>query len=203
MTSQDFRADSWDDDRYAEHVTTPTTLSTRVLLTCAAIGVATGLLSAIAGWASVPIWAVPVLAVFYGLVLGVHVVPGIIAQELLRAPWVALITHVIAALVATAFSPAWMLRYLGMAILIGGLQELIAGATRYRVWQWWRFLLSGLIVGAVLAVIMGFVFDLATFPLWGRILFIVFLFLGPVLWTLVSIWIGAGLRRAGVARIRR
>ena len=114
--------------------TTRTVLSTRVLLTCAAIGVATGLLTAAAGWISVPVWAVYPLAVVYGLVLGVHVVPGIIAQELLRLPWVALISHVIAALVATAFSPQWIARYLGMALLIGALQEGIAALTRYRVW---------------------------------------------------------------------
>lgn len=178
-------------------------LSTRVLLVCAAIGVATGLLGAGAGWLSVPLWSIFPLAVFYGLLLGVHVLPGIIAQELLRLPWVALLTHVIAALVSSAFSPQWIGRYLGVALLIGALQEGIAALTRYRVWQWWRFLLSGIIIGAAFAVVMGFVFNLAQFPVWGATLFIAFLFLGPVLWTLVGIWIGAGLRQAGVARTIR
>lgn len=179
---------------------TRTVLTTRVLLICAAVGVATGLLAAFAGWLSVPVWAVYPLAVAYGLVLGVHVAPGIIAQELLRLPWVALISHVVAALVATAFSPQWAGRYLGIAILIGGLQEGIAALTRYRVWQWWRFMLSGAIVGLVIAVIMGFVFDLSRFELWAQITFVVVLFLGPIAWTGISLWIGAGLRRAGVAR---
>jgi len=177
-----------------------TVLSTRVLLVCAAVGVATGLLTAFAGWISVPVWAVYPLAVLYGLVLGVHVVPGILAQELLRLPWVALISHVIAALVATAFSPQWIARYLGMAILIGGLQEGIAALTRYRVWQWWRFMISGVIVGVVIAVIMGFVFDLQRFEPWAQVAFVVVLFLGPIAWTGIALAIGAGLRRAGVAR---
>ncbi|MFT4228931.1 MAG: ECF transporter S component [Microbacterium sp.] len=178
----------------------PTVLSTRVLLSCAAIGVATGLLAAIGGWLSVPLWALYPLAVLYGLVLGVHVVPGIIAQELLRSPWVALITHVVAALVATAFSPQWALRYLGVAVLIGGLQEGIAALTRYRAWQWWRFMISGVIVGLVISVIMGLVFDLARFEPWAQTAFVTMLFVGPIAWTGVALAIGAGLRRAGVAR---
>ncbi|MFT4221035.1 MAG: ECF transporter S component [Microbacterium sp.] len=179
---------------------TRTVLSTRVLLVCAAIGVATGLLSAVAGWLSVPLWALYPLAVLYGLVLGVHVVPGIIAQELLRLPWVALITHVVAALVATAFSPQWAMRYLGVAVLIGGLQEGIAALTRYRVWKWWRFMVSGVVVGLVLAGIMWLVFDLARFETWAQVAFVAVLFVGPIAWTGVALAIGAGLRRAGVAR---
>ncbi|MGO1881177.1 MAG: ECF transporter S component, partial [Microbacterium gubbeenense] len=54
-------------------------LSTRVLLICAAVGVATGLVSAGAGYLSIPVSAAaPVL---YGLVLGSHVLPGIVAQS--------------------------------------------------------------------------------------------------------------------------
>src|ERR671913_2374253 len=121
-----------------------TRLSTSVLLTCAAIGVATGALQAGAGAISAPVSAaVPIL---YGLVLGVHVLPGVIAQDLLRAPWVSLITHLVAALVASAVVPLWIGRYIGTALLIGGLQELVAAASRYRRWEAWRFFVSALIV---------------------------------------------------------
>ena len=99
-------------------------LSTSVLLTCAAIGVAAGVLQAGAGALSGPVSAA--LPILYGLVLGVHVLPGVIAQDLLRAPWVALITHLIAALVASAVVPLWIGRYIGTALLIGGLQEGVA-----------------------------------------------------------------------------
>ena len=47
-------------------------LTTRVLLVCAAIGVATGLLGGIAGWITLPVLAGP--AFLYGLVLGSHAV---------------------------------------------------------------------------------------------------------------------------------
>ncbi len=176
-------------------------LSTRVLLICAAIGVATGLLGALAGYVSAPVWAV--LPIVYGLVLGSHVIPGVIAQELLRLPWVALVTHGIAALVASAFAPQWIGRYLGTALLIGGLQEGIAALSRYRVWRRWRFFLSGGIVGIVLAVVMGFALDAGKLQPWALAVFYGLLVLGPILWTAAGLALGASLRRAGVARAVR
>lgn len=175
-------------------------LSTSVLLTCAAIGVATGVLQAGAGAISAPISAA--LPLLYGLVLGVHVMPGVIAQELLRAPWVALITHLIAALVASAVVPLWIGRYVGTALLIGGLQELIAAASRYRRWEPWRFFLSAVIVGVVIAGAIWFAADVSRFPVWGQIVYVALFVLGPVLWTAAGLAIGAALRRAGVPRRR-
>lgn len=176
-------------------------IPTRVLLVCAAIGVATGLVSAAAGWISLPIAAVA--PVIYGLVLGSHVLPGVVAQELLRRPWVALITHLVAALAASAFSPQWIGRYLGAALLIGGIQEGVAALTRYRAWQWWRFLISAVIVGAALAVPVGLVADLERFPAWAGWVYIACFVLGPVLWSLIGFAVGRGLRRAGIAQHSR
>lgn len=176
-------------------------LSTSVLLTCAAIGVTAGILQAAAGAISVPISAG--LPIIYGLVLGVHVLPGVIAQELLRAPWVALITHLVAALVASAVVPVWIGRYVGTALLIGGLQELIAAASRYRRWEPWRFFLSAVIIGVILAAMIWYVADFSKFPLWGQIVYIGLFVVGPVAWTAVGLWIGRALRRAGVPRVRQ
>ncbi len=179
----------------------PSRLSTSVLLTCAAIGVAAGVLQAGAGAISAPVSAAaPIL---YGLSLGVHVLPGVIAQELLRAPWVALITHLIAALVASAVVPVWIGRYVGTALLIGGLQELIAAASRYRRWEPWRFFLSAVIIGAVIAVAIWFAADVSRFPLWGQVVYVALFILGPVLWTALGLAIGRALRRAGVPRRSR
>lgn len=187
-----------DGGHYAERVATAPRLSTRVLLTCAAIGVATGALSAGAGAVSGVVSAtVPIL---YGLVLGVHVLPGVIAQELLRRPWVALITHLVAALVASAVVPVWAGRYIGTALLIGGLQEGIAALGRYRRWQPWRFYLSAVIIGAIIATAIGFAADIGRFALWGQIVYVALFVVGPVAWTAVGLAVGAALRRAGVAR---
>lgn len=186
--------------RYAESVASSPVLSTRVLLTCAAIGVATGLFGGVAGWVTpVVLGALPVV---YGFVLGVHVLPGIIAQEAMRLPWVALMAHVVAALVASAMAPQWAPRFLGTALLFGGIQEIVAAVTRYRVWQPWRFFVSAVVIGALVAVVVFFAADLGRFAVWAQILYLVLAVMGPVAWTAVGLWIGAGLRRAGVVRAR-
>ena len=173
-------------------------LTTRVLLVCAAIGVATGILGGIAGLITpIVIAATPFL---YGLVLGSHVLPGIIAQEVLRRPLVALVTHVIAALISSAFNPAWSLRFIGTALLFGAIQEGIAALTRYRAWGPWRFFVSAAMIGVIVAVVVFFAVDLGTFPLWVQIAYLVLSVLGPIAWTAAGLAIGAALSRAGVAR---
>lgn len=177
--------------------TTPV-LSTRVLLVCAAIGVATGILGGIAGLLTpVVIVAVPWA---YGLLLGSHVLPGIIAQEVLRKPLVALVTHVIAALVASAFNPAWALRFIGTALLFGAIQEGVAALTRYRAWGAWRFFVSGGVIGVLVAVVVFFAAHLGTLPLWAQVLYLVISVLGPLAWTAIGLAVGSALSRAGVAR---
>lgn len=176
-------------------------LSTSVLLTCAAIGVATGVLGGIAGWVTPVVLAtIPIL---YGFVLGAHVLPGIIAQELIRLPWVALLSHVVAALVASAMAPQWAFRFLGTAILFGGIQELVAAMTRYRVWSAWRFFLSAIVIGILVAVVVAVAAHLSTLALWAQIAYLVLAVLGPIAWTAAGLGVGAALRRAGVARTAR
>nr|WP_246286124.1 ECF transporter S component [Microbacterium pseudoresistens] len=173
-------------------------LSTRVLLTCAALGVATGLVAGVAGWITpVVLLAAPFL---YGLVLGSHVLPGIIAQEVLRLPLVALLTHVLAALVGSAFNPAWFPRYIGTALLFGLIQEGIAALTRYRAWGAWRFFVSAAIIGVIVAVVVFFAVDLGSMAIWVQVTYLILAVLGPVVWTAIGLGVGSALRRAGVAQ---
>ncbi|WP_460798426.1 ECF transporter S component [Microbacterium sp. GXF0217] len=175
-------------------------LSTRLLLVCAAIGVATGIIGGVAGLLTpVVILAAPWA---YGLVLGSHVLPGIIAQEVLRRPLVALLTHVFAALISSAFAPMWTLRFLGTALLFGAIQEGVAALTRYRAWGAWRFFLSAGAIGVIVAVAVFFAVDLGKLPPWAQITYLVISILGPVAWTAIGLSIGAALRRAGVAERR-
>lgn len=168
-----------------------------MLLICAAIGVATGLLGAGAGWLTLVV--LPVAPFAYGLVLGSHVLPGIIAQEVLRRPLVALLTHVLAALVASAFNPMWIPRFLGTALLFGLIQEGVAAATRYRSWGAWRFFVSAVIIGTIVAVVVFFAVDLAKLAPWAQGVYLVLAVLGPVAWTAIGLQVGRSLRRAGVA----
>ena len=172
-------------------------LSTRTLLVCAAIGVATGILGGVAGLVTVGV--ITFVPFVYGLVLGVHVLPGIIAQEVLRKPMVALITHVIAALISSAFSPMWAMRSIGTALLFGAIQEGVAALTRYRAWGRWRFFVSAGIIGVLVAIVVGVIVDLAQFALWVQLSYLIVSVLGPVVWTAIGIAIGNALRRAGIA----
>ena len=173
-------------------------LSTRVLLVCAAIGVATGIIGGIAGLLTPVVLIAAPWA--YGLLLGSHVLPGIIAQEVLRRPLVALVTHLIAALVASAFNPAWALRFIGTALLFGAIQEGVAALTRYRAWGPWRFFISAAVIGVIVAVVVFFAAHLATLPLWAQIAYLALAVLGPIGWTAVGLGVGTALSRAGVAR---
>ncbi|MEE2815706.1 ECF transporter S component [Microbacterium sp. OR16] len=172
-------------------------LSTRTLLVCAAIGVATGILGGVAGLVTVGV--ITFVPFVYGLVLGVHVLPGIIAQEVLRKPMVALITHVIAALISSAFTPMWAMRYIGTALLFGAIQEGVAALTRYRAWGRWRFFVSAAIIGVLVAIVVGFIVDLTQFAPWVQLSYLIVSVLGPVVWTAIGIAIGNALRRAGIA----
>lgn len=176
----------------------PTALSTRVLLICAAIGVATGLLGGVAGWIT-PV-VIAGAAPLYGFVLGVHVIPGIIAQEVLRLPWVALMAHLMAALAASAMAPWWTGRFLGTALLFGAVQEIVAALTRYKVWAAWRFFISAVVIGILVAVVVALVVNLSAMPFWAQISYLVLSVLGPIVWTAIALAVGAALRRAGVAR---
>ncbi len=173
-------------------------LTTRVLLICAAIGVATGMLGGVAGLLTPVVIAAAPWA--YGLVLGSHVLPGIIAQEVLRKPLVALVTHVIAALISSAFNPAWALRFIGTALLFGAIQEGVAALTRYRSWGAWRFFVSAALIGVFVAVVVFFAVDFGKFAPWAQITYLVISVLGPVAWTAVGLGVGTSLTRAGVAR---
>lgn len=176
-------------------------LSTRILLVCAAIGVATGVLGGIEGWITIPVLAtVPFL---YGFLLGVHALPGIIAQELFRMPWVALLTHVLAGLVGSAIAPVYIPQFLGTALLFGVIQEGVAAIFRYRAWSWWRYLLSALVIGAIVAFVVALAADLAALPAWAQGVYLVLSLLGPIVWTLLGLGIGRALERAGVTPRRR
>lgn len=172
-------------------------LTTRVLLVCAAIGVGTGIIGGIAGLITPAVLVVA--PIVYGLVLGSHVIPGIIAQEVLRLPLVAIVTHVIAALVASAFAVAFAPRFLGTALLFGGIQELVVALTRYRAWGAWRFFVSAAIIGVLVAVTVGFAADVWSMAIWAQVTYFALAVAGPIVWTGVALSIGAALRRAGVA----
>ena len=144
-----------------------------MLLVCAAIGVATGIVGGIA---------------------------GVLTPVVLATVPFAILTHVLAAVVSSAFNPAWTGRFIGTALLFGAIQEGVAALTRYRAWGAWRFFISAFIIGVLVAVVVFFAAHLSALPLWAQIAYLALSVCGPVAWTAVGLAIGASLRRAGVAR---
>lgn len=91
------------------------------------------------------------------------------------------------------------MRFLGTALLFGGIQEGVAALTRYRAWGAWRFFISAFIIGVIVAVVVFFAAHLSALPLWAQIASALSVY-GPIAWTAIGLAIGASLRRAGVAR---
>jgi len=186
-------------ERYADTVARKSSLlSTRVLLTCAAIGVAAGLVSAGLAYASFLISAtVPLL---YGAMIGVYFLPGVIAQSLLRMPLVALITNMLSALVGLAFAPHLAAAFLGTALLIGLLQELVFVIFRYRRWDTWLYYIPPIVGGLAFGLLVWTTFDAERFALVTQIIYISLFFLSPLGFTLIGRGVAAALARAGVSR---
>lgn len=173
-------------------------LSTRVLLTCAAIGVAAGIVSAGLAYASFLISAtVPLL---YGAMLGVYFLPGVIAQSLLRMPLVALITNMLSALVGLAFAPHLAAAFLGTALLIGVLQELIFVIVRYRRWDTILFYIPPILGGLAFGLVVWTTFDAARFTPVMQVIYLSLFFISPLGFTVIGRAVAKALVKAGVSR---
>lgn len=172
--------------------------STRIILSCAAIGVAGGLVEAGSGYLAA--FAAAVVPWLYGVTIGAHFLPSIVALALLRRPWVAIITGVVAGLIASAFAPFWIGRFVGTGLLIGALVELPFLVTRYRNWSPWLFYVSAAFAGLVLAaaVFIGLGGEHYSPAVWAVALPLYVA--SPLLFTWIGRAIANALRRAGVAR---
>jgi energy-coupling factor transport system substrate-specific component len=172
--------------------------STRLLLTCAAIGVGGGLVFVASGYVQGLIAAT--LPILYGLLIGVYFLPGVIAQSLLRRGGVALLTGVFAGLVAAAFSPQWFFRYLGAGLAIGLLQELPFAVTRFRYWKAWIFYLAATIAGILFGIGVFVVLGASTFPGWASVVYFTLFVVSPIVATWLGRLLADRLDRTGVAR---
>lgn len=172
--------------------------TTRLLLTCAAIGVGAGLPLGVAGYLhAVVIAAVPVI---YGVLVGIYFFPGAIAQALLRRPGVALFTSLFAGLTSSIIDPAQAARHVGVGLLIGLAQEIPFLIGRYRRWPAWKAYLGSVIAGAALAVIMSLALHTISFTPVMQVLFAALFIIAPALYTLLARRIAAGIDRTGAAR---
>lgn len=171
--------------------------STRLLLTCAAIGVAGGIVFSISAYISGTLAAAAPM--FYGAVIGVYFLPGVIAQALLRRGGVALITSVIAGLVSVPFQPIGFAAVMA-AGSIGLLQELPFAVTLYRYWRAWLFYAAVTVAGLVFGIGVYIAQGAEQSQPWVQVLHIGLFVVSPILFTWAGRAVAAGLDRTGAGR---
>ncbi|NLT26670.1 MAG: ECF transporter S component [Microbacteriaceae bacterium] len=172
-------------------------VSTRLLMSSAAIGVAGGVL--FTAHALVGGLAVNTVPFLYGLTMGVYFLPGTLAQALFRRGGVAMLASALAGLVSSPFQPIGFTALL-IGLAIGVMQEAPFLIGRYRHWPTWLFWLSGtiqgvLVMGAAFGIMRGQDLGVA-----GAVLLFVSFFVSPPIFTGIALWLAKALDRAGVAR---
>ena len=172
-------------------------LSTRLLMTCAAIAVAGGAVFTLNAWFGGAL--ANLFPLLYGATIGLYFIPGALAQALLRRPAVGLVTSAMAGLVSSPFQPIFFGAFLIM-LAVGALQELPFLISRYRTWRWPIFAISGLASGLVMSFASFRVLGGEQYDLLGKSVIVATFVLSPLVCTFVGVWLAKALERAGVGR---
>ncbi|SDG53747.1 ECF transporter S component [Microbacterium sp. 77mftsu3.1] len=173
-------------------------ITTAYLLTCAAIGVASGIVLTVGWWVSLGLFAtVPFASV---AIAGLWVMPAVIALRLLNRPFAGLLVGVISGLVLTPF---WTISAVATTVFWSLFPELPFLVTLYRRWSTWLHYAGGAAIGIGYPILAAQSFDL-----WSMSPLLVVLFIGLcavscVVGTWAGILIADRLRAAGVARLAR
>lgn len=171
-------------------------VSTTLLLTCAALGVADGLLLAPANWLSTVLLTLgmPVLSV---AITGLWILPAVIALRLLRRPLVGLLVGIIAGLVIVPFSG-----YGFMSVITNASWALFAElpflVVLWRHWRTWQHYAGAVVLGILYPLYAWTFFNMGVQPIWAQALFFVSTLASCVGATALGILIADKLRAAGV-----
>lgn len=171
-------------------------LTTRYLMTCAAIGAAGGVLL-------VPInhiaAAAVVLPLLYAPLVGFWILPVVVALALLRRPLAGVLTSLIAGLITIPFQPYGASAVI-TTVMVGVAIELFFAITLYRVWRWWLFALAAVLMGALYSYTAYISFDIAAMGVWMAVAFYVLMIGSSLGFTLLGLSVAKRLTAAGVAR---
>jgi energy-coupling factor transport system substrate-specific component len=173
-------------------------VSTAYLLTCAAIGVAGGILL-LGGWLlSLGLFAtVPFASI---AIAGIYVIPAVIALRLLQRPLAGLLVGLISGLV---LAPFYTISAVATTLFWSFFPELPFLATLYRRWPTWMHYAGAAVLGIVYPLLAAQSFDLWSMTPVAFVAFIVLCVASCFAGTALGILIGDRLRRAGVARLAR
>ncbi|MGA7147189.1 MAG: ECF transporter S component, partial [Microbacterium sp.] len=134
-------------------------VTTAFLLTCAAIGVAGGVLLWGAAWASTVLFATVPFA--SAALAGLWLLPATVALRLLERPLAGILVGVLSGLVVFPF--------IGAAIWWAFFAELAFIVALYRSWRTWQYYAGAVFVGLIYPVLAAASFDLWSMPTWALI----------------------------------
>ncbi|WP_229384907.1 ECF transporter S component [Microbacterium allomyrinae] len=168
-------------------------VTTAYLLTCAAIGVAGGVMLWGAGWVSTVLFAtVPFVSV---AIAGLWLLPATVALRLLERPLAGILVGAISGLVVFPFLGAavWWAFFAELAFLVG----------LYRFWNTWQYYAGAVFVGAIYPVLAAESFNLWSMQPWALVTFFVLTIASCVGGVALGILVADRLRKAGVAKLAR
>ena len=173
-------------------------VSTVYLLTCAAIGVAGGILL-VGGWLlSLGLFAtVPFASV---AIAGLYVIPAVIALRLLRRPLAGLLVGLIAGLVLTPF---YTVSAVSTTLFWSFFPELPFLLTLYRRWATWMHYAGAAVIGVAYPLLAAQSFDLWSMTVPALLAFLALCLVSCLAGTWLGILIADRLQSAGVARLAR
>lgn len=173
-------------------------VSTVYLLTCAAIGVAGGVLL-LGGWLlSLGLFAtVPFASI---AIAGLYVIPAVIALRLLQRPLAGVLAGLIAGLVLTPF---YTVSAVATMLFWSFFPELPFLVGVYRRWGTWMHYAGAAVIGVAYPLLAAQSFDLWTMTPAALVAFIALCVLSCLAGTALGILIADRLKRAGVARLAR
>lgn len=168
---------------------------TAILLTCAALGVAGGLLLAPANWVSTILF--PGLPFVSVALAGLWLLPSVVALRLLRRPLVGLLVGLLAGLVIVPFS-GYGFGSVATNLWWAAFTELPFLFVLWRYWGTWMHYVGAVVVGLVYPALAWASFNLGDFTLAVQVLFFVITMASCVGATALGILIADRLRKAGV-----
>lgn len=173
-------------------------ITTAYLLTCAAIGVASGIVLAVGWWVSLGLFAtIPFASV---AIAGLWVMPAVIALRLLGRPFAGLLVGVISGLV---LAPFWTISAVATTVFWSLFPELPFLVTLYSRWSTWLHYAGGAAVGIAYPILAAQSFDLWSMSPPLVALFIALCAVSCLVGTWAGILLADRLRAAGVARLAR
>ena len=168
-------------------------VTTVYLLTCAAIGVAGGvLLWGATGLSTLLFATVPFISV---ALAGLWLLPAVVALRLLQRPFAGLLVGLISGLVVFPFllTNLWWAFFAELPFLI----------VLYRYWSTWQHYAGAVLVGILYPVLAAVSFNLWAMPVWAQVGFFALTLASCLVGTWLGVVIGDRLREAGVARLAR